>query len=91
MISQQTAEHEMVTVRRSSVLDVAIRQLQERQDRQVRTGADTEAGSQAGGQAPAAAPSTPRRGNATLTFSITTVVMSTRLHAMSVSPPISVD
>uniref|UniRef100_A0A667Y436 Bromodomain and WD repeat domain containing 1 n=1 Tax=Myripristis murdjan TaxID=586833 RepID=A0A667Y436_9TELE len=32
VISQQTAEHEEVTVRRSSVLDEAIRQLQQQQD-----------------------------------------------------------
>uniref|UniRef100_A0AAQ5Z218 Bromo domain-containing protein n=1 Tax=Amphiprion ocellaris TaxID=80972 RepID=A0AAQ5Z218_AMPOC len=33
VISQQTAEHEEVTIRRSSLLDEAIRQLQEQQDR----------------------------------------------------------
>uniref|UniRef100_A0A667YDF4 Bromodomain and WD repeat domain containing 1 n=1 Tax=Myripristis murdjan TaxID=586833 RepID=A0A667YDF4_9TELE len=39
VISQQTAEHEEVTVRRSSVLDEAIRQLQQQQDRQNQAGA----------------------------------------------------
>uniref|UniRef100_A0A667Y3Z0 Bromodomain and WD repeat domain containing 1 n=1 Tax=Myripristis murdjan TaxID=586833 RepID=A0A667Y3Z0_9TELE len=38
VISQQTAEHEEVTVRRSSVLDEAIRQLQQQQDRQNQAG-----------------------------------------------------
>uniref|UniRef100_A0A8C7X9Q0 Bromodomain and WD repeat domain containing 1 n=1 Tax=Oryzias sinensis TaxID=183150 RepID=A0A8C7X9Q0_9TELE len=33
VISQQTAEHEQITVRRSSLLDEAIRQLQQQQDR----------------------------------------------------------
>uniref|UniRef100_A0A673CB81 Bromodomain and WD repeat domain containing 1 n=1 Tax=Sphaeramia orbicularis TaxID=375764 RepID=A0A673CB81_9TELE len=35
VISQQTAEHEEVAVRRSSLLDEAIRQLQQQQDRQM--------------------------------------------------------
>uniref|UniRef100_A0A8D3C4A2 Bromodomain and WD repeat domain containing 1 n=1 Tax=Scophthalmus maximus TaxID=52904 RepID=A0A8D3C4A2_SCOMX len=53
VISQQTAEHEEVAIRRSSLLDEAIRQLRQQQDRQ--TPAGTEPG-------PALAPSTPRRG-----------------------------
>ncbi|XP_017275528.1 bromodomain and WD repeat-containing protein 3 isoform X2 [Kryptolebias marmoratus] len=69
VISQQTAEHEEVTVRRSSLLDEAIRQLQEQQDRQSQPRAGATAGSRAGpeGQAEAhgpvlaPAPSTPRR------------------------------
>uniref|UniRef100_A0A667Y4L5 Bromodomain and WD repeat domain containing 1 n=1 Tax=Myripristis murdjan TaxID=586833 RepID=A0A667Y4L5_9TELE len=56
VISQQTAEHEEVTVRRSSVLDEAIRQLQQQQDRQ------NQAGAQDPVSAPVLAPSTPRRG-----------------------------
>lgn len=64
VISQQTAEHEEVAVRRSSLLDEAIRHLQERQDRQNLS--ETEAGPQgeaeAQGPALAPAPSTPRRG-----------------------------
>lgn len=70
VISQQTAEHEEVTVRRSSLLDEAIRQLQEQQDRQSQPQAEATRGSRAGaeGQAEghgpvlAPAPSTPRRG-----------------------------
>uniref|UniRef100_A0A665TVY9 Bromodomain and WD repeat domain containing 1 n=1 Tax=Echeneis naucrates TaxID=173247 RepID=A0A665TVY9_ECHNA len=38
VISQQTAEHEEVAVRRSSLLDEAIRQLREQQDRQNQPG-----------------------------------------------------
>uniref|UniRef100_A0A4W6D160 Bromodomain and WD repeat domain containing 1 n=1 Tax=Lates calcarifer TaxID=8187 RepID=A0A4W6D160_LATCA len=41
VISQQTAEHEEVTVRRSSLLDEAIRQLQEQQDRQNQPGTES--------------------------------------------------
>ncbi|XP_029923431.1 bromodomain and WD repeat-containing protein 3 [Myripristis murdjan] len=69
VISQQTAEHEEVTVRRSSVLDEAIRQLQQQQDRQNQAGAQAAQGAGPGGQAeaqdpvsaPVLAPSTPRR------------------------------
>ncbi|XP_056140108.1 bromodomain and WD repeat-containing protein 3 [Lampris incognitus] len=63
VISQQTAEHEEAATRRNSILDEAIRQLQERQDRQNRTGAVVEAAAGVQGQAdaPVPAPSTPRR------------------------------
>lgn len=65
VISQQTADHEAVTVRRSSLLDEAIRHLQEQQDRQNQL--VTEPGAPAGAQGPAMAPppapSTPRRGD----------------------------
>uniref|UniRef100_UPI003AAF57AB bromodomain and WD repeat-containing protein 3 n=1 Tax=Centroberyx gerrardi TaxID=166262 RepID=UPI003AAF57AB len=69
VISQQTAEHEEAAVRRSSVLDEAIRQLQEQQDRQNLTGTEAAQGAEAGpgGQAeaqepaPVPAPNTPRR------------------------------
>ncbi|XP_015807459.3 bromodomain and WD repeat-containing protein 3 isoform X1 [Nothobranchius furzeri] len=66
VISQQTAEHEMVTIRRSSLLDEAIRHLQEQQDRQNQPRAETTPGSRTGpteGHGPvlAPAPSTPRR------------------------------
>uniref|UniRef100_A0A1A8RHS8 Bromodomain and WD repeat domain containing 1 n=1 Tax=Nothobranchius rachovii TaxID=451742 RepID=A0A1A8RHS8_9TELE len=66
VISQQTAEHEMVTIRRSSLLDEAIRHLQEQQDWQNQPRAETMPGSRTGpteGHGPvlAAAPSTPRR------------------------------
>uniref|UniRef100_A0A665TWK8 Bromodomain and WD repeat domain containing 1 n=1 Tax=Echeneis naucrates TaxID=173247 RepID=A0A665TWK8_ECHNA len=69
VISQQTAEHEEVAVRRSSLLDEAIRQLREQQDRQNQPGSEPmqvagpgPAG-QVGAQGPslAPAPSTPRR------------------------------
>uniref|UniRef100_A0A665TV18 Bromodomain and WD repeat domain containing 1 n=1 Tax=Echeneis naucrates TaxID=173247 RepID=A0A665TV18_ECHNA len=40
VISQQTAEHEEVAVRRSSLLDEAIRQLREQQDRQNQPGSE---------------------------------------------------
>lgn len=73
VISQQTAEPEEVTIRRSSLLDEAIRQLQAEQDRQNPPG--TEAVAQAGagpfeqaeahGLVLAPAPSTPRRGIST--------------------------
>lgn len=60
VISQLTTDHEEATARRS-VLDDAIRQLQEQQDRQSRPG--TQAPEQAPAEAPAfPAPSTPRRG-----------------------------
>lgn len=70
VISQQTAEHEEVAVRRSSLLDEAIRHLQEQQDRQNQpgtaaapgAGAATEGQAEAQGPALAPAPSTPRRG-----------------------------
>lgn len=70
VISQQTAEHEAVTVRRSSLLDEAIRQLQQQQDQQnqpgaeaaLRPGARPEGQAEAQGPALAPAPSTPRRG-----------------------------
>lgn len=70
VISQQTAEHEEVAIRRSSLLDEAIRHLQQQQDRQNQPGtaAAPEAGAvpegqaEAQGPALAPAPSTPRRG-----------------------------
>uniref|UniRef100_A0A7N8YFW5 Bromodomain and WD repeat domain containing 1 n=1 Tax=Mastacembelus armatus TaxID=205130 RepID=A0A7N8YFW5_9TELE len=54
VISQQTAEHEEVAVRRSSLLDEAIRQLQEQQDRQNQPGTEAVLRSGAGpeGQSP---------------------------------------
>nr|XP_046246221.1 bromodomain and WD repeat-containing protein 3 isoform X2 [Scatophagus argus] len=69
VISQQTAEHEEVAVRRSSLLDEAIRHLQEQQDRQnpagveaaPRPGARPEGQAEPRGPALAPAPSTPRR------------------------------
>lgn len=61
VISQQTAEHEAVTVRRSSLLDEAIRHLQERQDRQNQLAAEPQGHAVAPPPAPAA--STPRRGD----------------------------
>ncbi|KAG7223050.1 hypothetical protein INR49_015939, partial [Caranx melampygus] len=69
VISQQTAEHEEVTIRRSSLLDEAIRQLREQQDRQNHSvreagpgaGAGPEGQAEAQGPALAPAPSTPRR------------------------------
>lgn len=67
VISQQTAEPEEVAVRRSSLLDEAIRQLQEQQDRQNQpeTGAVPEGPAEAQGPVLAPAPSTPRRGIST--------------------------
>ncbi|XP_031608481.1 bromodomain and WD repeat-containing protein 3 [Oreochromis aureus] len=63
VISQQTAEPEEIAVRRSSLLDEAIRQLQEQQDRQNQpgTGAVPEGPAEAQGPVLAPAPSTPRR------------------------------
>ncbi|XP_026224238.1 bromodomain and WD repeat-containing protein 3 isoform X2 [Anabas testudineus] len=69
VISQQTAEPEEVAVRRSSLLDEAIRQLRAEQDRQNQPGTEAVPGAaagperQAGAQGPALAPapSTPRR------------------------------
>ncbi|XP_053177335.1 bromodomain and WD repeat-containing protein 3 [Scomber japonicus] len=65
VISQQTAEHEEAAVRRGSLLDQAIRQLQQQQDRQQvaepEAGAGPEGQAGAQGPAPAPAPSTPRR------------------------------
>lgn len=65
VISQQTAEPEEVAVRRSSLLDEAIRQLQEQQDRRnlPGTGAAPEGSAEAPGPVLVPAPSTPRRGN----------------------------
>lgn len=69
MISQQTAEHEAVTIRRSSLLDEAIRHLQEQQDRENQLTAEAPAPPELQGPAfapppaPAPAPSTPRRGD----------------------------
>lgn len=67
MISQQTAEHEAVTVRRSSLLDEAIRHLQERQDQRNQlapeVGAPPEPQGPTMAPPPAPAPSTPRRGD----------------------------
>lgn len=67
VISQQTAEHEEVTVRRSSLLDEAIRHLQEQQDRQNQPGTEAGPPEQPEAQGPALppAPSTPRRGTCT--------------------------
>lgn len=64
VISQQTAEHEEVTIRRSSLLDEAIRQLQQQQDRRgdPRPQAGAERQAEAQGPALAQAPNTPRRG-----------------------------
>ncbi|XP_061575074.1 bromodomain and WD repeat-containing protein 3 isoform X3 [Cololabis saira] len=63
VISQQTAEHEQVAIRRSSLLDEAIRQLQERQNRHNPPGAGAAPEGQPDAQGPvsAPAPSTPRR------------------------------
>nr|XP_043888141.1 bromodomain and WD repeat-containing protein 3 isoform X2 [Solea senegalensis] len=69
VISQQTAEHEEVAVRRIGLLDEAIRQLQEQQDRRIPSvpeepqgaGAEPEGQAEAQAQAFAVAPSTPRR------------------------------
>lgn len=67
VISQQTAEHEEVAVRRSSLLDEAIRNLQQQQDRQTQPGTEAAPAAVAGpeghaeAQGPALAPSTPRR------------------------------
>ncbi|TNN69768.1 Bromodomain and WD repeat-containing protein 1 [Liparis tanakae] len=66
VISQQTAEHDEVSIRRSTLLDEAIRNLQQQQDR-VGTesvpvvGAGLEGQAEAQGLALAPAPSTPRR------------------------------
>lgn len=74
VISQQTAEHdEAAAIRRSNLLDEAIRNLQQQQDRQNPPGTETaqEAGAGPEGQAEpqgpalAPAPSTPRRGSNT--------------------------
>lgn len=68
VISQQTAELEEASLRRGSLLDEAIRQLQQQQDQQNSTGTDAAPRSGAGTQGrvevqgPAPAPSTPRRG-----------------------------
>ncbi|KAM7413407.1 hypothetical protein PAMA_020681 [Pampus argenteus] len=69
VISQQTADHEEAAIRPSSLLDQAIRQLQEQQDQQHPAGRETVPGAGAGpegqaeaqGLALAPAPSTPRR------------------------------
>ncbi|XP_051253294.1 bromodomain and WD repeat-containing protein 3 isoform X2 [Dicentrarchus labrax] len=69
VISQQTAEHEEVAVRRSSLLDEAIRNLQQQQDQQNQPGTEARPGlgavpegqAEAQGPALAPAPSTPRR------------------------------
>ncbi|XP_042342206.1 bromodomain and WD repeat-containing protein 3 isoform X2 [Plectropomus leopardus] len=69
VISQQTAEPDEVATRRSSLLDEAIRHLQERQDRQNQLGTEAAPGAgpgpegqaEAQGPALAPAPSTPRR------------------------------
>jgi len=65
VISQQTAEHDEVSIRRSTLLDEAIRNLQQQQDRQgteLVVGAGLEGQAEAQGLALAPAPSTPRRG-----------------------------
>ncbi|XP_037631117.1 bromodomain and WD repeat-containing protein 3 [Sebastes umbrosus] len=69
VISQQTSEHDEVAIRRSSLLDEAIRNLQQQQDRQGQPGTEAGPGAGAGpegiaeaqGPALAPAPSTPRR------------------------------
>ncbi|XP_034403808.1 bromodomain and WD repeat-containing protein 3 isoform X2 [Cyclopterus lumpus] len=67
VISQQTAEHDEVAIRRSTLLDEAIRNLQQQQDRQGQVGTELVAGAGLEGQAEAQglslapAPSTPRR------------------------------
>ncbi|XP_021165006.2 bromodomain and WD repeat-containing protein 3 isoform X1 [Fundulus heteroclitus] len=63
VISQQTAEPEEISVRRSSLLDEAIRQLQQQQDRQNQPGTEAAPGPEARPEGPvlAPAPSTPRR------------------------------
>ncbi|XP_033487229.2 bromodomain and WD repeat-containing protein 3 isoform X1 [Epinephelus lanceolatus] len=69
VISQQTAEHDEVAIRRSSLLDEAIRNLQAQQDRQNQPGTEAAPGAaaepqgqaEAQGPALAPAPSTPRR------------------------------
>uniref|UniRef100_A0A672I4F1 Bromodomain and WD repeat domain containing 1 n=1 Tax=Salarias fasciatus TaxID=181472 RepID=A0A672I4F1_SALFA len=48
VISQQTAEHEAVTIRRSSLLDEAIRQLQQQHDQQHQPGSNVAPDSGAG-------------------------------------------
>uniref|UniRef100_A0A8C2XC13 Bromodomain and WD repeat domain containing 1 n=1 Tax=Cyclopterus lumpus TaxID=8103 RepID=A0A8C2XC13_CYCLU len=55
VISQQTAEHDEVAIRRSTLLDEAIRNLQQQQDRQGQVGTELV------GLSLAPAPSTPRR------------------------------
>lgn len=70
VISQQTAEHDEGAIRRSSLLDEAIRNLQAQQDRQNQPGTEAAPGAaaepqgqaEAQGPALAPAPSTPRRG-----------------------------
>ncbi|XP_068564112.1 bromodomain and WD repeat-containing protein 3 isoform X2 [Cebidichthys violaceus] len=67
VISQQTAEHDEVAIRRSTLLDEAIRNLQQQQDRQSHPGTELalpaipEGPAEAQGHALAPAPSTPRR------------------------------
>ncbi|MEQ2262313.1 Bromodomain and WD repeat-containing protein 1 [Xenotaenia resolanae] len=63
VISQQTAEPEEISVRRSSLLDEAIRQLQQQQDRQNQLGTEAAPGPEGRPEGPvlAPAPSTPRR------------------------------
>ncbi|XP_047247287.1 bromodomain and WD repeat-containing protein 3 isoform X1 [Girardinichthys multiradiatus] len=63
VISQQTAEPEEISVRRSSLLDEAIRQLQQQQDRQNQLGTEAAPGPEGRSEGPvlAPAPSTPRR------------------------------
>lgn len=67
VISQQTTEPEEISARRSSLLDEAIRQLQQQHDRQHQTGTEARGAGVAGqanaeGQPFPPAPSTPRRG-----------------------------
>lgn len=66
VISQQTTEPEEISARRSSLLDEAIRQLQQQHDRQHQTGTEARGAGVAGqanaeGQPFPPAPSTPRR------------------------------
>ncbi|MEQ2160519.1 hypothetical protein GOODEAATRI_000036, partial [Goodea atripinnis] len=65
VISQQTAEPEEISVRRSSLLDEAIRQLRQQQDRQNQLGTEAAPGPEGRPEGPvlAPAPSTPRRGS----------------------------
>uniref|UniRef100_A0A8C2X6Z8 Bromodomain and WD repeat domain containing 1 n=1 Tax=Cyclopterus lumpus TaxID=8103 RepID=A0A8C2X6Z8_CYCLU len=51
VISQQTAEHDEVAIRRSTLLDEAIRNLQQQQDRQGQVGTELVAGAGLEGQA----------------------------------------
>uniref|UniRef100_A0A8D3E3D2 Bromodomain and WD repeat domain containing 1 n=1 Tax=Scophthalmus maximus TaxID=52904 RepID=A0A8D3E3D2_SCOMX len=62
VISQQTAEHEEVAIRRSSLLDEAIRQLRQQQDRQTPAGTEPVPGAGAGSGPGPEGPSPPNVG-----------------------------